>query len=146
MRFSFAATVAALSLLSGANAIITGITAPSTIAPGQPFTVTLNTADYIQAVYNVAATFGIADGEGYPQSLGTVINSEYLGPADSNILTPITFFMSIDPSTPVGPAVLSAAVFSLYGAVAGPGTDMYNVTITIGTETSTTTVTSNGSY
>lgn len=52
MRSSSAASIAALSLLSGANAIITGITTPLTIAPGQPFTVTLNTADYIQAVYN----------------------------------------------------------------------------------------------
>jgi hypothetical protein len=142
MRFSSISAVAALSLLSSANAIITGITAPSTIAPGQAFTVTLNTADYIQAVYNVAAAFGIAEGNGYPQSLGTVIQSDYLGPADSNILTPITFSMSIDPSTPEGPAVLSAAVFSLYGAVAGPAYDLYNVTVTVGTQRSTTTVTS----
>lgn len=48
MRFSSAATIAALSLLSGADAIISSFTAPSTIAPGQPFTITLNTENYTQ--------------------------------------------------------------------------------------------------
>jgi hypothetical protein len=146
MHFSSAAAVAAVSLLSGVNAIITGITAPSTIAAGQPFIVTLNTANYIQSVYDVAATFGIAEGEGYPQSLGTVINSEYLGPSESNILTPIPFALQIDANTPAGPAILSAVVFSLYGEVADPGSNMYNVTVNVGTTTSTSTVTSNGSY
>jgi hypothetical protein len=145
MRFSGVSTAAALSILSGANAIITGITAPATIAPGQPFIITLNTANYIQAVYNVAAAFGIADGKGYPQSLGTVIDSEYLGPSKSNILDPINFTVQIDADTPTGPHLLSAAVFSLYGAVAGPGTDYYNVTVTVGSETSTETVTSKSS-
>jgi Nis1 family len=145
MRFSTISTAAALSLLSGANAIITGITAPSTIAAGEPFFVTLNTADYIQTVYDVAVAFGIADGQGYPQSLGTVFNSEYLGPSKSNILDPITFVVEIDAATPFGTHVLSAAVFSLYGAVAGPVADMYNVTVTVGLENSIDTVTSTSS-
>lgn len=115
------------------------------VTPGQPFTITLNTANYIQTVYNVAAAFGIADGEGYPQSLGTVIASEYLGPSESNVLTPIDFTVSIDANTPTGTHLLSVVVFSLYGAVAGPSTDYYNVTVTVGSETSTDTVTSKSS-
>jgi hypothetical protein len=142
MRFSSTASVATFSLLSGANAIITSITAPSTIALGQPFTVTLNTQNYIQAVYDVAFAVGIAPGSGYPQSLGEVIGSDYLGPSKSNILTAIPFTTTIATTVPAGPAVLSATVFSLIGAVAGPYTHSYNVSITIGTETSSTTITS----
>jgi len=142
MRFTTASALSTLSLLTTTSAIITGITAPSTIARGEPFTVTINTANYIQSVYDVAAAFGIAPGAGFQDALGSVFASEYLGPSKSNIETPIDFTVRIDENTPAGTALLSASTFSLFGAAAGPVASLWNVTVTVGEVTSTDTVTS----
>jgi len=144
MRFTTSLSLSALSLslLSTTSAIITGITAPSIIAPGQPFTITINTANYVQSVYDVAVAFGIAPGAGFHGSLGSVFASEYLGPSLSNIETPIDFTILIDENTPVGPVLLSATTLSLFGAVAEPVASLWNVTVTVGEVTSQDTVTS----
>ncbi|TVY73245.1 hypothetical protein LSUE1_G003219, partial [Lachnellula suecica] len=111
---------------------IFGITAPATIAPGQDFNVTLETQNYIQTIYDVAVVFGLAPGQGHPDTLGTVIASEYLGPSKSNIIVPIVYTVSVDKNTPVGSSTLSASVMSLYGVSSGPTLSNYNVTVVVG--------------
>jgi len=114
--------------------------APATIAPGEPFNVSLITQGYIQTVYDVAVAFGIAPGRGYPDSLGVAIASEYLGPAKSNLINPITFTLNIDKNIPLGSSTLSASLMSLYGAVSGPTLSNWNVTVLVGDAVSAETV------
>jgi hypothetical protein len=136
MRFTSGNTASlfsTLTLLSTAYAVIVGLQAPSTIVPGENFTISLLTADYSQSVYDVAAAFGFALGTGFPGELGTVIASEYLGPSKSNTVERLDFTVQVDPSTPQGSAVLAASVFSLYGAGADPTLTRYNVTVQVGT-------------
>lgn len=78
MQFSIAAII---PFLASANAIISGIAVPETIKPGSSFQVTIETADYIQAVSDIAIAFGYQTGDGYPDCLGTVLGSFYLGPS-----------------------------------------------------------------
>ena len=137
------ALLSALSLIGSGLAEIVGIEAPSTIAPGVPFTVTLVTEDFIQSIYDVAVAFGIAPSPGVPESLGAVFASEYLGPALSNVVTPIDFTVQIDSSTPTGSYLLSASLFSLLGEDAEPSLSTFSVTVAVGTATSTTIVSSN---
>lgn len=140
MRFSTTSIslVSGLTLLSSASARIIGLEAPRTIAAGQSFTVSLLTENYIQSVYDVAAAFGIASGSGFSGSLGTnLITSDYLGPDASNRLDKLNFTMSTFENTDHGPAILSASVFSLYGAAYGPLLVPFNVSITVGDTTST---------
>lgn len=142
MQFSTSTIISSLSLLALTQARIIGLSAPATIAAGQPFTVQLLTENYIQSVYDVGAAFGIAPGSGYPAgsdypaSLGTVIGSGGIGAAGSNVVTPLSFTVAIAPGYPAGEAILSTSVMSLYGAVAGPTLTGWNVTVTIGSETS----------
>jgi len=131
------------SLVSLASARIVGISVPDTIKPGDGFNLYIQTENYIQSVYDVAIAIGVAPGAGYPQSLGTVLDSFYLGPAQSNVVTPIPKWTTLPASTPTGPATLSAELFSLYGAVYGGTLNNYNVSITVGDHTSTTYVSSN---
>ncbi|KAG0646359.1 hypothetical protein D0Z07_8118 [Hyphodiscus hymeniophilus] len=169
MRFSSTAFVVAFIFLSGANAFINSITAPASIAAGQPFWVSYNTEahnmyvreenilfeaslehsrwrhafrtfsfPYIpqramadcpvtsRAVQNVAIVAGIAPGSGYQESLGTVVESEYL---NFSKFTPAGFTMYIDPNMPDGPAVISVAVFELIGALASPYTSLHQVSV-----------------
>ena len=137
---SASALLSALALTLPVSARIYGISAPSTIEPGTPFTVSLLTQDYIQSVYDVAVAFGVASGQGYPDSLGTVFASEYLGPALSNTLNNINFPVIIDGNTPAGTALISASVYSLYGVEYEPTLENFNVTVTVGSATSTDTV------
>jgi hypothetical protein len=146
MRFTSSALALGLSLLSGVDAVITGFTVPATIAPGQPFVLTLNTASYSQAVYDVSAAFGIATGHGFPQSLGTVFGSKYLGPTDSNIEEPIVFTVQLPPTIEAGTGVLSVAVTSLWGVAASPAIIMYNVTVNIGSGTTTRDLVTSGTH
>ncbi|KAF4636093.1 hypothetical protein G7Y89_g1989 [Cudoniella acicularis] len=125
-------TVALLSTLSLASARIYGLQAPNQVVPGQPFTVTLLTQNYIQSVYDVAAAFGIAPGTGYPQSLGQVLSSEYLGPEKSNVVGNLNFTVIVDDNFEKGEATLSTSVMSLYGAVYGSTLSNWNVTVTVG--------------
>ncbi|KUJ22884.1 uncharacterized protein LY89DRAFT_540464, partial [Mollisia scopiformis] len=123
--------VLASTLISSTSAIITGVEAPSTVYAYNPFTVTLTTADYIQSVYDVAVAFGVAPGAGYPESLGNVMSTAYLGPSKSNILTPITFDVTLPSGTQNGPYTLSAEVFSLFGAAYSGSVSSFNTTITV---------------
>jgi hypothetical protein len=134
MRFTstFAAgLVSTLFLLSSASARIVGVSAPSTVYAYNPFTVSLITENYIQSVYDVAVAFGVAPGAGYPDSLGNIMAPEYLGPAKSNTLSPITFTVTLPQGTQNGQYTLSASVMSLYGVEYEPVLSPFNTTITV---------------
>jgi hypothetical protein len=132
MRFSTTTVLAAsLTLLSGANAIITGVTTTATVIAGEPFTLTLTTADYIQTVYDVSVAFGIAPASGHSGFLGDVFASAYLGPTLSNTLNTIPFTVIVPKTTTVGTSVITAAVTSLYGLGGEPVVDMWNTTVSV---------------
>ncbi|RDL34584.1 uncharacterized protein BP5553_07712 [Venustampulla echinocandica] len=138
------ATLSLLAFLSPAAVIarITGISAPRIIKPGEPFQISVLTQDYIQAVYDVAIVFGISPGRAYPNSLGSVISSEYLGPSKSNTVDTLNFTVMMDESTTKGKAILTASLMSLYGALHSPMLDSFNVTVDLGDATSAETVAS----
>lgn len=75
-------TLVALSVLAaGANARIYGIALPETIKAGDEVTAIIAASNYIQSVYDVAIAFGIApEAAAHPDTLGTVLDSFYLGP------------------------------------------------------------------
>ncbi|KAF2731917.1 hypothetical protein EJ04DRAFT_401703, partial [Polyplosphaeria fusca] len=120
------------------TARLIGIAAPSTLAPGKPFTLTLLTENYIQTVADVAVAWGYSAPPGHIYSLGSPSASAYLGPEKSNQLNNV----SISTTAPAelanfgGEVVLSAAVFSLYGVSSGPSVANFNVTVKVGGETS----------
>lgn len=132
MRFS-AASIAFLAstLISSTSAIITGVQTTPTVYAYNPFTVTLTTADYIQSVYDVAVAFGVAPGTGFPGALGNVMSTAYLGPSKSNILTPIQFQVTLPAGTGNGPHILTAEVFSLFGAGYAGSVTTFNQTINV---------------
>ncbi|KAF2186285.1 hypothetical protein K469DRAFT_540081, partial [Zopfia rhizophila CBS 207.26] len=124
------------------SARIAGLAAPATLAPNSPYTLTVITENYIQRVYDVSVAWGYVAAPGFPQSLGRDVGSSYLGPDKSNILTNI----SIETTAPAGlreaanaegKVLLSAAVYSLYGALAQPTVANFNVTVQVGDQTST---------
>jgi necrosis-inducing secreted protein 1 len=140
MHFSkFLATAASFGLSS---AIITGFSVPNQIKPGDGFNAYINTANYIQSVYDVAVVFGVAPGSGHGGALGTIAGSYYLGPEQSNVLQPIPKWVTMPNNVPAGQATVSFQAYSLYGAAASGTLTTYNVTVTIGDSTSTTYVTS----
>ena len=57
-------------------------------------------------------------------------------PADSNQLHDFNKSVTIPADAPKGRAVVSASLTSLYGAVAWPQLSLYNVTVTLGDNTS----------
>ena len=130
MQFS-ATVLPLLALALPASAIVSGLTAPSSITAGETFILTLDTADYIQTVYDVSVAFGIAPGVGNPGALGNVFASAYLGPQLSNILNPIRFTVSVDATTPKGESTIAASVTSLYGVGAEPAINTFNTTVTV---------------
>lgn len=140
--------VAALASASLASARIVGIAAPATIVPGKPFTLTLLTENYIQSVADIAVAWGFSPPPGFPYSLGSLASSAYLGPDKSNTLENVT----LEVTAPAGlsgvqkdeKAVLSAGVYSLYGASSGPTVLNANVTVNVGDQVSEETVRSNG--
>ncbi|UKZ53638.1 hypothetical protein TrVGV298_007434 [Trichoderma virens] len=118
MLFNVAAIA---SLLAVANARIVGIAVPET------------------SVYDVAIVFGYAAGNGFPQSLGNVLASYYLGPTQSNVSGNLTRSITIPASAQKGEkALISASLMSLYGAVYGPTLTNFNVSVTVGDATSST--------
>jgi len=131
MRFTPTILSALTLALPSVNAIITGVTAPASITAGDPFILTLNTADFSQAVYDVSVAFGVSPGTGFPDELGNVFASAYLGPTLSNTISPIRFTVQIPASTPAGSALVSAAVTSLLGALGEPVVVTYNTTVTV---------------
>ncbi|KAM0796519.1 hypothetical protein BDR22DRAFT_893203 [Usnea florida] len=129
---------AALSLFTAlSSASINGIAVPSSIAPGSTFRVTITTVDFIQTVQDVAIAFGLAPNADIANtSLGTLLNSKYLGPDDSNIESNITHFVEIPNDVAQGPIVFTAALFSLLGAEYEPSLQTFSVNVTVGAFTS----------
>lgn len=82
MRFDFA-LIAFSGLLGLSAARIDGFSVPKTIKPGDQFDAILVGHNYIQRVDEIAAAFGVDPGEGHKGSLGSLINSVYLGPGTS---------------------------------------------------------------
>lgn len=146
MRFTSFAT--ALTTLSAASARIIGIEAPSVLAPNSTFNLTLLTENYIQSVADISVAWGYSLAPGYPATLGSFVQSSYLGPNKSNTLENIT----IEATVPAGLAsdtyngslILSAGLYSLYGASSSPVVTGFNVTVHVCSETSEDTVKSNG--
>jgi hypothetical protein len=140
MRLSnLAATFASTAL---ASARIIGIAAPSTLAPNSTFTLTLLTENYIQSVADIAVAYGFqlpteTNPTGYPYTLGQFPGSSYLGPNKSNTLQNVTVQGRVDEGLESESwfgkdVVLSAGVYSLYGASGGPTVTGFNVTVKIG--------------
>ncbi|CAI4213084.1 unnamed protein product [Parascedosporium putredinis] len=150
-----AALLAALA--TTASARIHGISFPKTIKPGEEITAYIGSANYIQSVYDVAIAFGINREEAaYPDTLGPVFGSFYLGPVvglkgipvekrmlisrrccrGSNQLNNIPQPVTLPESLEAGEYVIGASLLSLYGASVNPVLVGYNVTVTIGEETS----------
>ena len=81
--------------------------------------------------------WGYSLAPGYPGTLGSFISSEYLGPDKSNTLENVTISATV-PEGLSGEAyagkdlLLSAAVYSLYGASSGPVVQAFNVTVKVG--------------
>ncbi|KAK2596167.1 hypothetical protein QQS21_006444 [Conoideocrella luteorostrata] len=134
MRTSF--SLVAGALLSVTQARITGIAVPDTIKPGDTIDAVIHSSNYIQTVYDVAIAFGYSSGNGYPQSLGVVAGSMYLGPAESNKAQDFSKKVLIPASAPKGRSLITASLMSLYGAASAPTLSNYNVTVMFGDETS----------
>ncbi|KAI9689298.1 MAG: hypothetical protein M1822_009948 [Bathelium mastoideum] len=144
MRAQTLLAAGAALFASQASAIITGFSVPSTIKAGDDFAVIISTADYIQSVQDVAISFGVAPPQyAFNQTLGTtLLSSQFLGPADSNILTNITVHETIPENTDAGDVVFTGALYSLYGARYSGAVTYFSVNTTIGDATSTTYVSS----
>lgn len=124
------------TLLPLATARITNISAPHTLCPSRPFTLSLTSENYIQSVADIAVAWGYALAPGYPSTLGSFTNSSYLGPSESNLLGRN---VSIETRAPEGleqwvgkEVVLAASVMSLYGASASVVVSEFNVTVEVG--------------
>ena len=87
MRFTPLLTLT--TLLTAAQARINGIAVPATIRPGDEFEAIILSSNYIQSVYDVAIAWGYTPGESYHDSLGSVIDSFYLGPGKQCFLQPL---------------------------------------------------------
>lgn len=138
----------ALTSLTTASARIIGIAAPSTLAPNTTFTLTLLTEGYIQSVSDISVSWGYSLSPGYPLTLGSFTQSAYLGPEDSNTDQNVTVQATVpaelaDPSYK-GTLLLNAAVLSLYGASSTPWVGGFNVSVSVGAETSKEVVASRG--
>lgn len=137
MRFTPLATT--LAALSTASARIIGISSPSTLAPNSTFTLTLLTENYIQSVSDISVAWGYSLAPGYPTTLGSFVQSAYLGPSKSNTLENVT----IEAMVPAqlaneaynGSLVLNAGVYSLYGASGSVTVTGFNVSVEVGEET-----------
>jgi hypothetical protein len=89
-------------------------------------------------VYDVAIAFGITPNNGFEGAIGNVLGSYYLGPEQSNTLTNITKWVDVPSSTQQGPATIAAGLFSLYGASSSTTISNYEVSVNVGSSTSTT--------
>ena len=149
MRFS-TLTTSALASASLASARLVGISAPTTLAPNTTFDLTLLSEGYIQSVADIAVAWGFQLAPGYTGALGSFPGSAYLGPEKSNIAQDN---LTISATVPAGldseswkgkDVVLTAGIYSLYGASGGPVVAGFNVTVRIGDVTSNETVSSDG--
>lgn len=146
MRFTTLATT--LTTLTAASARIIGISAPTTLAPNSTFNLTLLTENYIQSVSDISVAWGYSLSPGYPTTLGSFVQSSYLGPNKSNTLENVTVQATVpaqlENEAYNGTLVLSAAVYSLYGASGTVSVAGFNVSVEVGEETSETVVSSDG--
>ncbi|KAG9231063.1 hypothetical protein BJ875DRAFT_518177 [Amylocarpus encephaloides] len=117
------------------TARISVISAPSTIAPGVPFTLTARTTNGLQTTYDVAIAFGLSPSPSHSHTLDTILNSFYLGPSKSNVVDNINFTVAIDAQTAKGVYVLGGASMGLYGVGNSPVLREWNVTVSVGKET-----------
>ncbi|KAF4962644.1 hypothetical protein FSARC_9314 [Fusarium sarcochroum] len=134
MRFSIAA--ASTALLALAEARITGIKVPKEIKAGEPFEAIIVRENYIQTVYDSSIVFGYAPTNAYPGSIGQVADSFYLGAKESNKIEPLKEKLTIPKDAPKGKGLVTASLFSIYGASGSPTLSEYNVTVTFGDKTS----------
>ncbi|KAF7196680.1 Necrosis-inducing secreted protein 1 [Pseudocercospora fuligena] len=122
-----------------ASARITGFATPKVIAPDTTIKLLILTENFSQTVYDVAMSFGLSPtNTSYPGSLGDVMSSKFLGPDFSNIIENITHYVHI-PATGLDKGenvTLTAAHFSLIGALRSPIATSYAVNITVGDITS----------
>ncbi|KAL1635642.1 hypothetical protein SLS56_001695 [Neofusicoccum ribis] len=137
MRTSTLLTTLAATLPSLTTARLVGLRVPATIAPGATFTATIISENYIQSVYDVAVAFGTSPAPSHPEWLSTVLASDYLGPALSNLAYSPNFTLTMPATVAQGSEqVVYAALYSLYGASTMPTLSTFNVTAVIGEETS----------
>ncbi|KAF2848563.1 hypothetical protein T440DRAFT_470166 [Plenodomus tracheiphilus IPT5] len=143
MRFSTLATTALSATLTSARII--GISTPSTLSPNTSFPLTLITEGYIQTVADIAIAYGFQLPSeryplGFPGSLGGFAKSAYLGPQNSNTVGNVT----VNATVPAELAsqtyqgkdvVLTAGIYSIYGASGDVGVYGWNVTVRIGEAT-----------
>jgi hypothetical protein len=153
MRLSIVAATA--TLLAAAEARLIGIAVPDVIKPGEGFNAIIMTENYIQSVYDVAIAFGYKPAGAFPDSLGTVLDSFYLGPCtyflknhsshrikanimidQSNQLQNVTKWVQVRADAPRGRQTVVASLMSLYGAGSLPVLSNWNVTVTFGDFTS----------
>jgi hypothetical protein len=140
----------ALTSLTLASARLTGIAAPSVLAPNSTFTLTLLSEGYIQSVADISVAWGFSLAPGYPGSLGSFTNSAYLGPDKSNQGQQN---VTLTATAPAGLAMdayagkdvlLSAGIYSLYGASGSVTVTGFNVTVRVGESTGDEVVQSEG--
>lgn len=139
--------ISSLAAASTASARLVGLAAPSTLAPSTPFTLTLITENYIQAVADISIAWGYSLSPGYPATLGSLTNSSYLGPSKSNQVSNVSV-ATVAPAELAQWAgkevVLAGSLFSIYGASGTPSVTNFNVTVQVGEETSEEVVRSDG--
>ena len=71
----------ALALFTAADAKIYGIAAPRTVAVDSTVKLEIIAEDYIQSIQDVAIAFGIQPAShAIPDTLGTLLGSQYIGP------------------------------------------------------------------
>jgi hypothetical protein len=125
--------LSALTAATLSSARLIGVSAPSTIAPSKPYTLTLLTENYIQTVADISVAWGYSTPPGYPKALGSYVGSAYLGPTKSNQLENVTVEVTAPSYLKVGETkMLSVSLFSLYGASSGPSVSTWNVSVAVG--------------
>lgn len=138
------------TLASLASARIVGFAVPHIIAPDADIKVEIITENYVQAITDVAISFGLSPANtSYPGSLSKYLSSKFLGPGEScptsvvyAMLTPstdfsntienITHVVHIPATTAKGTFVLTAAHFALTGTSVSPDLESYAVNVTVG--------------
>jgi hypothetical protein len=143
MRFSTTTVVAALA--TSASAYITGIKVPETIKAGETITVNITRANYIQAVYDGAALFGIDESMGQIRgALGEPIYAYALTDKDrspdfvNGLIPDLPVQMKLPTGIKNGEVQFVFAPVSGWGVGFTPSVSNFRVNITVGDETSKT--------
>ncbi|EDU43812.1 hypothetical protein PtrSN002B_010669 [Pyrenophora tritici-repentis] len=145
MRFTTLA--ATLASASQATALLAGLSAPATIAPGSRFNLTLIASPRAEPRPEVAVSYGWSANNGFEGALGYNVQSMFLGPSLSDTDNNITILAQaparedLIPGRPAGPGpdenmFLNIAFFQLGPGNSYPAISSYNVSVMIGEETS----------